>query len=43
MKCHIPLEELRRLQAKAKVEDVTLTTPPPLPGEEETSTITLDA
>ncbi|CAN5571338.1 ABC transporter ATP-binding protein [soil metagenome] len=28
MKCHIPLEELRLLQAKAKVEDVVLTTPP---------------
>ncbi|MFL5684606.1 MAG: ABC transporter ATP-binding protein, partial [Chloroflexota bacterium] len=43
MKCHIPLEELRRLQTKAKVEDVILTTPPPLPGEESASTITLDA
>jgi peptide/nickel transport system ATP-binding protein len=28
MSCHIPLEELRRLQTKAKVEDVVLTTPP---------------
>jgi peptide/nickel transport system ATP-binding protein len=28
MKCHIPLEELRRLQTKAKVEDIVLTTPP---------------
>jgi len=28
MKCHIPVEELRRLQAKARQEDVVLTTPP---------------
>jgi peptide/nickel transport system ATP-binding protein len=28
MKCHIPVDELRRLQAKARQEDVTLTTPP---------------
>jgi hypothetical protein len=28
MKCHIPLEELRRLQTKARVEDIVLTTPP---------------
>jgi peptide/nickel transport system ATP-binding protein len=28
MKCHIPLEELRRLQTKAKVEHIVLTTPP---------------
>ena len=27
MKCHIPLEELRRLQTKAKQEQVVLTTP----------------
>jgi peptide/nickel transport system ATP-binding protein len=42
MKCHIPLEELRRLQTKAKVEDITLTTPPPLPGEEDQATIALE-
>jgi peptide/nickel transport system ATP-binding protein len=42
MKCHIPLEELRRLQTKAKVEDITLTTPPPLPGEAGEETITLE-
>jgi hypothetical protein len=28
MKCHIPVEELRVLQAKARAEDVVLTTPP---------------
>jgi peptide/nickel transport system ATP-binding protein len=28
MKCHIPLDELRVLQAKARTEDVVLTTPP---------------
>ena len=28
MSCHIPLDELRRLQAKALREDVVLTTPP---------------
>jgi peptide/nickel transport system ATP-binding protein len=28
MKCHIPLEELRLLQTKARVEDIVLTTPP---------------
>jgi peptide/nickel transport system ATP-binding protein len=28
MKCHIPVDELRRLQAKARQEDVVLTTPP---------------
>jgi peptide/nickel transport system ATP-binding protein len=28
MKCHIPIEELRVLQAKARQEDVVLTTPP---------------
>jgi peptide/nickel transport system ATP-binding protein len=28
MKCHIPVDELRRLQAKARTEDVVLTTPP---------------
>jgi peptide/nickel transport system ATP-binding protein len=28
MKCHIPLEDLRRLQTKAKQEDIVLTTPP---------------
>jgi peptide/nickel transport system ATP-binding protein len=28
MKCHIPVEELRQLQAKAAREDVVLTTPP---------------
>ena len=28
MKCHIPVEELRVLQAKARQEDVVLTTPP---------------
>jgi hypothetical protein len=27
MSCHIPLEELRRLQTKAVVEDIVLTTP----------------
>jgi peptide/nickel transport system ATP-binding protein len=27
MKCHIPLEELRRLQTKAKEENIVLTTP----------------
>jgi hypothetical protein len=27
MSCHIPFEELRRLQAKAVQEDVVLTTP----------------
>jgi hypothetical protein len=28
MKCHIPIEELRRLQAEARRTDVVLTTPP---------------
>jgi peptide/nickel transport system ATP-binding protein len=28
MKCHIPVDELRRLQAMARQEDVVLTTPP---------------
>jgi len=28
MSCHIPVDELRRLQAKAEREDLVLTTPP---------------
>src|SRR5439155_26377219 len=28
MKCHIPIDELRQLQAEARRTDVTLTTPP---------------
>jgi hypothetical protein len=28
MSCHIPIDELRRLQTKAQREDVVLTTPP---------------
>jgi hypothetical protein len=28
MSCHIPIDELRRLQAEARRTDATLTTPP---------------